>query len=194
MQSAQPPMRGMDAPPPMASGQPAMPMEPQRPAPVAAAPAPAPVVRSAGGKNPLDAILAQRDMEALGRVQQFRGRVLDKVKETSRTVQALLLGGTPVAVGNGIIVVAFKYEYHFEQVMKDKNKSVIDPIFTQLMGGTPHHIFAVTEQDWEAVQARGPIVTEAADEVSAEAEGETRDPLVEKAQALFDPEHVEVLD
>lgn len=193
MPQAPPAARGGDAQPATAPSQAAMPIEPARPA----APAPAPAVRmGAGGKNPLDTILAQPDMEGLGRAQQFWGRVLDKVKETSRTVQALLLGGNPVGVGNGYIVVAFKYEYHFEQVMKDKNKAVIDPIFTQLMGGTPHQLFAVTEKDWEAFKARGPIVAEAAvtEEESEQSQGNETDPLVEKAHALFDPEHVEVLD
>jgi len=180
---------------PVAGGQAAMPIEPPRP--VAPPAASAPAALSRGGKNPLDVILAQPDPEGLGRAQQFWGRVLDKVKETSRTVQALLLGGNPVAVGNGYIVVAFKYEYHFEQVMKDKNKSVIDPIFTQLMGGTPHQIFAVTEKDWEAYQARGPIhVADRAGEDTPDAPpaGAEQDALVEKVNALFDPENVEVLD
>lgn len=162
--------------------------------PQAPAPAKGPVPRG------LNKVVTNPSPEALQHVQQFWPKVLDKIKDISRTTQALLLGGNPVAVDNGYIVVAFRYEYHAEMVMKEKNKTVVDAEFTQLMNGAPTQMYAVLEADWEKFQATfvpggdgppAPAAEEAPPEQEAAPE---QDELVEKANSLFGAEHVQVVD
>ena len=137
------------------------------------------------------------DPAALAHVKQFWQRVLDEVKARKITAQAWLLAGTPVAVDNGHIVVAFKSPIHKETVMKPIHRDIIDPVLTQLMNGNPHHLFAVMEAEWERYQTvlSQPGAPEAPEEPAAPtAAAEERDELVEKAKELFGAEHVKVMD
>jgi DNA polymerase III subunit gamma/tau len=161
------------------------------------APAAAPTRPAAGvfgGGNALEKIVTHPNPEALGRVQQFWPRVLDEVKSRKITAQAWLLAGTPVAVDNGHIVVAFKSPIHCETVMKPIHREIIEPVFTQLMNGTPTQIFAVMESEWEKFAPRLGSVEVAEPETGGAPAAEERDELVERAKYLFGPEHVEVME
>ena len=159
--------------------------------------APAPRVAAVGASGGLEKVVTNPDPAALAHVKQFWQRVLDEVKARKITAQAWLLAGTPVAVDNGHIVVAFKSPIHKETVMKPIHRDIIDPVLTQLMNGNPHHLFAVMEAEWERYQTvlSQPGAPEAPEEPAAPtAAAEERDELVEKAKELFGAEHVKVMD
>jgi DNA polymerase-3 subunit gamma/tau len=149
-----------------------------------------------GVAGTLAKILVNPDPQVLAHVQQFWPRVLDEVKQRKITAQAWLLAGHPVAVDNGYIVVAFKSPIHCETVMKPIHREIIEPVFTQLMNGRPHKLFAVMENDWERFQAylRTSGATGSEPAMAEETWEPERDELVEKAQNLFGAEHVEVVD
>ncbi|PWK05150.1 DNA polymerase III subunit gamma/tau [Tumebacillus permanentifrigoris] len=196
---------------------PAAPTTPEPPRPVAAASSTPPA--SAG----LDKIVTAPNPEALAHAKQYWTKVLDEVKKQKITANAWLLAGTPVVVSNGYLVVAFKSPIHKETIMKPIFKEIIDPIFTQLFNGTPTHLYAVMESEWErflpilaqraSEPSGGPPAPEAepVDEGKPPAPTETDTPipvavggrpaptekiddLVEKAKYLFGPEHVTVLE
>jgi DNA polymerase-3 subunit gamma/tau len=145
----------------------------------------------------LEKVVTRPDPAALQHVLQFWPKVLDEVKQRKITAQAWLLAGTPVAVDNGVIVVAFKSPIHKETVMKPIHREVIEPVFTQLMNGNPHRLLAVMESEWEkhrsALEARS-SGGGGAPEPEDLAPQEERDELVEKAHALFGAEHVKVVE
>jgi len=166
--------------------------------PASAAPAPrqSAMAPSGGQFGGLEKVMTAPDAAALERVQQFWGKVLEEVKKAKITAQAWLLAGTPVAVSGGYIVVTFKSPIHKETVMKQIHKDIIDPVFTQLMQGAPHQLFAVMETEWERFRQSAP---QGGDNAQPGAEQEPapapeQDELVRKAEALFGPEHVKVLD
>ncbi|MCX7571913.1 DNA polymerase III subunit gamma/tau [Tumebacillus sp. DT12] len=168
-------------------------------------PAAAPAV-SGGGGSSLAKIVTSPDPDAFARVQQFWPRVLDEVKQRKITAQAWLLAGKPVAVDNGYIVVAFTSQIHAETIMKPIHREIIEPVFTQLMNGVPHQLFAVMESEWMRFQptigASGTGPSPSADggdnneatSTEATAAAPERDELVEKAKFLFGSEHVEVVE
>ncbi|ASS73533.1 hypothetical protein CIG75_00075 [Tumebacillus algifaecis] len=164
---------------------------PTRPQPPAASPAPQGGIAPGG----LDKIVTQPSPEALAHVHQFWPRVLDDVKARKITAQAWLLAGNPVAVDNGYIVVAFKSPIHKETVMKPIHREIIEPVFAQLMNGQPHQLFAVMESEWEKFQAhfQGSAPPAEVQETAVPKE-EAKDELVERAQALFGSEHLEVVE
>ncbi|TCP52647.1 DNA polymerase-3 subunit gamma/tau [Tumebacillus sp. BK434] len=191
----QPPQQQMQTPRPAPTPAPAAPQQQAAPAPAAAAPAPAPAPQGGMLSGGLDKIVTHPSPEALAHVRQFWPRVLDDVKARKITAQAWLLAGTPVAVDNGYIVVAFKSPIHKETVMKPIHREIIEPVFTQLMNGTPHQLYAVMETEWDKFQAHFQAgAASAAPEQPAAAEEEAKDALVEKAQALFGSEHLEVVE
>jgi DNA polymerase-3 subunit gamma/tau len=122
--------------------------------------------------------------------------VLDEVKQRKITAQAWLLAGTPVAVDNGFIVVAFKSPIHKETVMKPIHREIIEPVFTQLMNGTPYQLFAVMETEWERFQQQftAEPAAVAEEEAPQASQAPEVDELVEKAKWLFGPEHLEVVE
>ncbi|MGZ4163112.1 MAG: DNA polymerase III subunit gamma/tau [Tumebacillaceae bacterium] len=165
-----------------------------------ATPAPAPVRNappvSSGQLGGLEKVVTHPDAEALERVKQYWGKVLDEVKQRKITAQAWLLAGTPVAVDNGCIVVAFKSPIHKETVMKPIHREIIEPVFAQLMNGTPYQLFAVMETEWERFQSTFTAGTPAAveEEQKPEPQAPQQDELVEKAKWLFGAEHLEVVE
>ncbi|ARU60923.1 hypothetical protein CBW65_07320 [Tumebacillus avium] len=189
-QQMQPPMQQQPPRPAPA----AMPPQQAAPAPTAAAPAPAPAPQGGILSGGLDKVVTHPSPEALAHVRQFWPRVLDDVKARKITAQAWLLAGNPVAVDNGYIVVAFKSPIHKETVMKPIHREIIEPVFTQLMNGTPHQLFAVMETEWDKFQAHFQANAPAETQEPAAAQEEAKDELVEKAQALFDSEHLEVVE
>ncbi|MGZ4134706.1 MAG: hypothetical protein ACXVC1_05395, partial [Tumebacillaceae bacterium] len=165
-----------------------------------ATPAPAPVRNappvSSGQLGGLEKVVTHPDAEALERVKQYWSKVLDEVKQRKITAQAWLLAGTPVAVDNGCIVVAFKSPIHKETVMKPIHREIIEPVFAQLMNGTPYQLFAVMETEWERFQSTFTAGTPAAveEEQKPEPQAPQQDELVEKAKWLFGAEHLEVVE
>lgn len=181
---------------------------PSRPAPAAAVSssqhaqpetprvAPSPVLGGGGQFGGLEKVVTHPDAEALERVKQYWPKVLEEVKARKITAQAWLLAGTPVAVDNGMIVVAFKSPIHKETVMKPIHREIIEPVFAQLMNGVPHQLFAAMETEWERYQAQlsaAPVANDAESAEDAPVVAE-HDELVEKAKLLFGEEHLEVVD
>lgn len=172
--------------------------------------APAPARQAAGAAmaggpmGGLEKVVTQLDHDGFERVKTYWSKVLDEVKGRKITAQAWLLAGTPVAVSNGLIIVAFKSPIHKETVMKPIHKEIIDPVFTQLMGGNPHQLYAVMEPEWERFQARlasSPEMSAPSGDGSSAETGDSsapaeqpQDELVEKAAALFGAEHLEVVE
>lgn len=156
------------------------------------------MVAMGGQFGGLEKVVTAPDAAALERVQQFWPKVLDEVKKAKITAQAWLLAGTPVAVSNGYVVIAFKSPIHKETIMKPIHKDIIDPVFTQLMQGTPHQLFATMEAEWDRFKAQGLGHVDAAPEAEPAEEpllfAQGQDELVEKAEALFGPEHVKVVE
>jgi DNA polymerase III subunit gamma/tau len=166
-------------------------------APSAAVSAPTrPTPASTGQLGGLDKVVTHPDAQALERVKQYWGKVLEEVKARKITAQAWLLAGTPVAVDNGFIVVTFKSPIHKETVMKPIHREIIEPVFAQLMNGTPYQLFAVMETEWERFQNTFTAEPTAAvaEEAPQASQTSEADELVEKAKWLFGPEHLEVVE
>lgn len=86
--------------------------------------------------------------------QQVRARwseILQKVKQTKIPVHAWLVDGTPIAVLNHTILIAFKNVIHRETTEKPANREIIELVLRQLLH-EEYNFITILRKDWDSMQ------------------------------------------
>jgi len=93
---------------------------------------------------------ASSSPQELQNVLQKWPEVLNKVKKRKIQVHAWLLDGTPVAAGNGGLVVSFKSAIHRETTEKPMHRQLIEEIAMAELG-QPYELLTLMENQWEEI-------------------------------------------
>ncbi|MBP1932415.1 DNA polymerase III subunit gamma/tau [Ammoniphilus resinae] len=98
---------------------------------------------------------ASSSPQELQNVLQKWSEVLNKVKKRKIQVHAWLLDGTPVAAGNGSLVVSFKSAIHRETTEKPMHRQLIEEIAADVLG-KPYELLTLMENQWEEIGPQSP--------------------------------------
>ncbi|HLW60701.1 MAG TPA: DNA polymerase III subunit gamma/tau [bacterium] len=98
------------------------------PSPIAAAPAPAVAPSPAG---PSEGATTGVDLEV---VLARWGRLMDEVKQRTRSVHAFLLESAPRAVEGSDLVLAVRHKFHLENLHEIKNRRLVEELLAVVVG------------------------------------------------------------
>jgi len=125
-----------------------------------------------------------------GLTQKVRGmwsQILQEVKKVKIQHQAWLVNGTPVAVGQSTLVLAFKSPIHCEKTMEPELKGIVERVL-QMATGKQLSLLSVMEEEWQSVEDQ----KGAGDSASQGSTEVQEDPLVAEALKLVGEHLVEV--
>lgn len=141
------------------------------------------------------------DQLSIDHYQKVKSRwpeLLQKVKETRITVYAWLVDGELVGATPERVIVAFKSRIHRETTEKKENKTIIERHLRQVMGN-PYHVETMMIDEWRRIQkgrqsSANQRVNSTHPPEKKKDDQLAEDPLVKKAEQLFGPSLIEVID
>lgn len=140
-----------------------------------------------------DAFLAARDDPSFQALASRWSDVLAEVRKRRITVHAWLVDGTPVAVADQSVLVAFKNEIHCVTTGKPDNKQLIEQVMHDVLG-QPMQLETIMRNDWKDLLPKEPTVNQSdlteeqfalEPEPESESTGQHQEPWINKAIELF---------
>lgn len=133
----------------------------------------------------------KQDLQAL---RQAWPNIMEKVRQTNVAAHAWLLESKPVASSPDAFLQAFKYDFHCQMVMENKNNvlQMVEDIVFELTGSRKK-MQPIPMKQWEEARSAFIKKKEAEGEPTATHQEET-DPIVLEAEKLVGPDLLEIRD
>jgi DNA polymerase-3 subunit gamma/tau len=139
-------------------------------------------------------VLQNASKPELTELRRYWAEVMDKVRSANVAAHAWLLESKPVASSNSGFLLAFKYDFHCQMVLENKNNvlNMVENILTEVTGKVKR-LFPIPFSDWETLR-NDYIKQMGSDHEGDEAVIEEKDPLILEAEKLVGPDLLEIRD
>ena len=133
----------------------------------------------------------KQDLQALRRAWP---NVMERVRQTNVAAHAWLLESKPVASSPEVFLQAFKYDFHCQMVMENKNNvlQMVEDIVFELTGSRKK-MQPIPFNQWEEIR-KAYIKKKEAEGETVAAHHEETDPLIIEAEKLVGPDLLEIRD
>lgn len=139
-------------------------------------------------------VLQNASKPELNEMRRFWAEIMEKVRATNVAAHAWLLESKPVASSDSGFLLAFKYDFHCQMVLENKNNvlNMVEHILTEVTGKVKR-LFPIPFSDWETL--RNDYIKQMGSE--NEEDGtvtEEKDPIILEAEKLVGPDLLEIRD
>ena len=137
-------------------------------------------------------VLQNASKPELTEMRRYWAEVMEKVRATNVAARAWLLESKPVASSNSGFLLAFKYDFHCQMVLENKNNvlHMVEQILTEVTGKVKR-LFPIPFSDWEALR-NDYIKQMGSENEDDESVTEEKDPLILEAEKLVGPDLLEI--
>ena len=156
---------------------------------------------AAGGKGlPLQIgsmkkVLNEATKTELNALRASWADVMEKVRQTHVAAHAWLLESKPVASSKDAFLQAFKYDFHCQMVLENKNNALqmVEDILNEVVG-TRKKMYPIPIKAWEELREEFIKEKGSSDDDSEDVKVEEENPLVTEAEKLVGPDLLEIRD
>ncbi|WEG12760.1 DNA polymerase III subunit gamma/tau [Pullulanibacillus sp. KACC 23026] len=158
--------------------------------------------RATGGKglslplNEMRHVLKQASKQELNSLRGSWADIMEKVRSTHVAAHAWLLESKPVASSESAFLLSFKYDFHCQMVLENKNNvlNMVEQIQKEVTGRSKH-LYPIPHSEWEAL--RRDFIQHMDGGGSSDDDhpaAEEKDPLITEAEKLVGPDLLEIRD
>jgi DNA polymerase-3 subunit gamma/tau len=140
------------------------------------------------------AVLKNAVKEDLKELRRAWPTIMEKIRKMNVAAHAWLLESKPVASSQEAFLQSFKYDFHCQMVVENKNNAMqmVEEIIFELTGKRKK-MLPIPHKQWEEIRAAFIKTMEAEGEMAAAKQEET-DPLIVEAEKLVGPDLLEIRD
>ncbi|GGE47348.1 DNA polymerase III subunit gamma/tau [Pullulanibacillus camelliae] len=119
--------------------------------------------------------------------------VMEKVRQTHVAAHAWLLESKPVASSSGAFLQAFKYDFHCQMVLENKNNvlQMVEDILSEVVG-VRKKMYPIPIKAWEDLREEFIKEKDTSDDPDEEIQQPEEDPLITEAEKLVGPDLLEI--
>ncbi len=146
--------------------------------------------------NEMKKVLSQASKTELNHLRSSWADIMDKVRSANVAAHAWLLESKPVASSDSAFLLSFKYDFHCQMVLDNKN-NVLDMVERILLEvtGKSKRLYPIPHSEWEHL--RNDYIKNM-DSVGEEDDDdpvkEDKNPLITEAEKLVGPDLLEIRD
>lgn len=139
-------------------------------------------------------VLQNASKSELNEMRRFWAEVMEKVRAANVAAHAWLLESKPVASSDTGFLLAFKYDFHCQMVLENKNNvlNMVEHILSEVTGKVKR-LFPIPFSDWETLRSDY-IKQMGSENEEDETVTEEKDPLILEAEKLVGPDLLEIRD